>query len=107
MEDFNNKLKFEGAIYNELKHVIDPEVGLNIIDMGLVYEIEVSDSKSIDIKMTLSSKGCPLGDVIIKEVKAILTNAFPEYNINVTLVWEPMWSPEMLTEDGKKELGRI
>lgn len=106
MEKFNSKLRIEGEIYKELKNVIDPEVALNIVDMGLIYEIEFREPDKINIKMTLSSPGCPLGDVIIQDIKSTLSGAFPEYSSQVELVWEPAWSPEMLTEEGRKALGQ-
>ncbi|NOZ46884.1 MAG: metal-sulfur cluster assembly factor [Chlorobi bacterium] len=106
MEEFNEKLKNEGIIYNLLKNVIDPEVGVNIVDMGLVYEIDYAESeKTIHIKMTLSSPGCPLGDVIIQDVKATIAGTYKNFEPIVELVWEPTWSPDMMTKEGKEALG--
>ncbi|HSN75405.1 MAG TPA: metal-sulfur cluster assembly factor [Anaerolineae bacterium] len=85
--------------------VIDPEIGLNIVDLGLIYGVEV-DEDTIDIDMTLTSPGCPAGPQIIYDVKQTVKRAFPEANqISVNIVWQPFWSPEMMSEWAKEELG--
>ena len=94
----------ENRIYDLLKGVIDPEVNLNIIDLGLVYDINVSESNII-ITMTLSAKGCPLGDTIMEAVEYSVKNEYPSFNVNVNLVWEPEWNPSLISNEGKKQLG--
>lgn len=85
--------------------VFDPEIGLNIVDLGLVYDIAVNDN-TIDLDMTLTSPGCPVGPQIIYDVKQTLRRHFPEMNvINVNIVWNPFWSPEMMSDWAKEELG--
>ena len=86
-----------------LKKVIDPELFVNIIDLGLVYEI-LFDEKSVEVLMTLSTPHCPLGDAIKNGVYNVLLEVFPDREIQVTLVWEPAWNPDMMTEEGRKEL---
>lgn len=86
-----------------LKKVIDPELLVNIVDLGLVYEIRfVADT--IEVHMTLSTPHCPLGDAITNGVHNALSETFPGRDIQVLLVWEPAWNPEMMTEEGRKEL---
>lgn len=98
----------EKDVLNYLKEVIDPEIELNIVDLGLVYDIQRnSKSKSIIVSMTLTSIGCPLGDVIITEAKNLLFKYFPDYRITVQLVWSPKWTPEMASEEGQIHLGEF
>ena len=88
-----------------LKQVYDPEIGINIVDLGLVYDADVSDAGDVLVTMTLTSLGCPLGPVIVQEVQGAL-KVLPEIgDIDVKLVWSPPWSPDMMSEDAKDELG--
>ncbi len=95
----------EMEVYNELKTVIDPEIGINIIDLGFVYKIEYNEEKGIQIEMTLSTKGCPMGDVILDSIQTVLDKRFPEKKLNIQLVWEPAWSSDFVTPEGRKVLG--
>ena len=95
----------EKEIAERLKTVVDPEVAVNIVDLGLVYEIEHNEEeKSIRVIMTLSTRGCPLGDTIMQNVEVVLEANYPGYKIDVELVWEPMWSPDMITEAGRQAI---
>lgn len=87
-----------------LKGVIDPEIGLDIVSLGLVYKIEI-DEDSIDVTMTLTTPGCPMHSSITEWVNNILKQAVPNKNVNVNLVWEPRWTPELMTIEAKKNLG--
>lgn len=98
--------KKELEIYNVLKQVIDPELGINIIDLGLIYSVKFIDTNSIKIKLTLSSKNCPMGDIIIDNVKTTLLENFPSYERFVELVWEPKWTSDFITPKGKKDLNQ-
>lgn len=104
METYNKNTDKELTVYNLLKEVMDPEIGINIIDLGLVYLIEASDER-IDIEMTLTSPGCPLGDVILENTENHLQQHFQDHKINIALVWEPAWEPTRITDEGRKELG--
>ena len=85
--------------------VIDPEIGLNIVDLGLIYAVR-TDEGGIDIDMTLTSPGCPAGPQIIYDVKQSVKSAFPEADpVSINIVWQPFWSPEMMSEWAKEELG--
>jgi len=87
-----------------LRTVIDPEIGINIIDLGLVYDINIVDNK-IDITMTLTTPGCPMHGSITDWVKRIIEMTFPEVTVNVNLVWEPKWTPDKMSEEAKLQLG--
>jgi metal-sulfur cluster biosynthetic enzyme len=92
-------------VRDNLKNVYDPEIGINIVDLGLVYDVDVSDGGDVLVTMTLTSLGCPLGPVIVQEVTGAL-NELPELGeVDVKLVWSPPWSPDMMTEDARDELG--
>ena len=95
----------EMEVYNELKTVIDPEIGINIIDLGFVYKIEYNEEKGIQIEMTLSTKGCPMGDVILDSIQTILNKKFSGKKLNIQLIWEPAWSSDFVTPEGRKVLG--
>lgn len=87
------------------QNVVDPEIGLNIVDIGLIYDVEVTENQA-DIDMTLTSPGCPVGPQIIYDVKQTVRRHFPELDaVNVNIVWTPFWSPEMMSEWAKEELG--
>ncbi len=86
-----------------LKEVIDPEVEINIVDLGLIYDVTIED-KQINITMTLSTPSCPIGDSIVMNVMEIVQSSYPEHEINANLVFEPKWDPSRITDEGKKHL---
>ncbi len=95
----------ESEIEQLLYTVMDPEVELNIVDLGLLYSVAYDGEKQVEIKMTLSTPACPLGDAIMMNVKQTINNKFPEFEINVELTFEPPWSADMISEKGKIQLG--
>lgn len=105
MEVFSEANKIEMEAYDLLKTVIDPELGINIIDLGLVYKIQCTNENEMIVELTLSSKGCPMGDVIMESVETALKNKFPEMECKTILVWEPKWTSDFVTPAGKKALG--
>ncbi len=90
-------------------NVNDTEIGLNIVDLGLVNDVqveEVNNTKSAEIRMTLTSPGCPVGPQLIAGVQTYIHRAFPELDeINIHVVWEPLWNPEMMSQEAKDQLG--
>ncbi|MHB8854217.1 MAG: metal-sulfur cluster assembly factor [Ignavibacteriaceae bacterium] len=91
-------------IFEVLKGVIDPEIGLNIVDLGLVYEVEIKKNE-ISITMTLTTPGCPMHNSITSWVEKVITQLEPGALVNVKLVWEPKWTPSLMTKDARQELG--
>jgi metal-sulfur cluster biosynthetic enzyme len=87
-----------------LMKVMDPEVGTNIVDLGLVYGITVSE-KRIAVTMTLTSPTCPMGDLILDEVEAALKCLAPAAEIDLEVVWEPPWSPQMMSPEAREQFG--
>ena len=83
-----------------LKEVMDPELGINIVDLGLIYDLSWDDeNNALIISMTLTSAGCPLTDVIEEETASALDNVVEQFRIN--WVWMPPWGPEKITDDGR------
>lgn len=96
----------EDVVRENLRTVIDPELGVSIVDLGLVYEIAVKDSSDVDVKMTLTSPACPLGAVIQAQSHQAIKKLPWVKNINIQLVWSPRWDPrQMASEDAKMQLG--
>lgn len=106
-DSFKKSDSIETRIYDCLKTVIDPEIGINIIDLGLVYRIAYSEEEGIQIELTFSTKGCPMGDVIMDNIHNTLEEKFPDTASDIELVWEPVWSADFITPDGRKALGMI
>lgn len=90
-----------------LYEVYDPEIGLNVVDLGLIYGINFNDSrKIIQTIMTLTSQFCPMGESITNDVTQSLASAFPDYQIEVTLTFDPAWSSDLISPEGQKYLNR-
>lgn len=88
-----------------LRTVIDPELGVNIVDLGLLYDIVVDDGGNVAIAMTLTTPGCPLGGLLDDQIRICLT-ALPQVReVRVELVWEPPWEPQAMSDVAKEQLG--
>jgi metal-sulfur cluster biosynthetic enzyme len=95
----------EDQIREILKQIYDPEIGVNIVDLGLVYNIEIKPEE-VHIQLTMTSPACPLHGVITRNMDKILRQTFPELGpMTIELVWEPPWKPEMMSDAAKKQLG--
>lgn len=92
-------------VIEAMKEIIDPEIGVNIIDLGLVYGLQESEDGALLINMTLTSAGCPLQDVIEEQTAEALDSVVGAFRIN--WVWMPPWGPEQITEDGKEMMRAI
>ncbi len=97
--------KVKKHILEILKNVMDPEVELNIVDLGLIYNLDYDGEKKVNIIMTLSTPACPLGDAIIINVKESIKKHYPDFEVNVNLVYDPPWNPSMISTEGKAKLG--
>lgn len=100
-------LPSEPELMGALKAVYDPELGISIVDLGLIYGVKAVEPDRVVIDMTLTSPGCPLGPMITSQAQAILTNNFDTVrNVDINIVWTPRWDPRtMASEEGKAELG--
>lgn len=95
-------------VKNALKDVIDPEIGLSVIDLGLIYKVEiVEDGKKIRVDMTLTVKGCPLQFAMQNMVHKKILSLPGVENAEVNIVWEPPWNPSMISDEVKKRFGII
>lgn len=87
-----------------LRTVIDPELGVNIVDLGLVYGVRLDDG-AVEIEMTLTTPGCPLGGFLDDEIRAALAQLPQVRDVHVELVWEPAWEPQAMSDAAKEQLG--
>ena len=94
----------EEQVRETIKQIIDPEVGINIVDMGLIYGVDINDS-TVDITMTLTSPGCPAGPQLVNGTQHVTQQLDGVEEVNINVVWTPRWTPEMMTEEAKDELG--
>lgn len=98
-------MELKDKVLANLRKVMDPELNINVVDLGLIYDIEISDGGAVNIIMTLTTPGCPLHDSIVSGVKYCIEEMDEVKNVEVNLVWEPAWTPERMTPDGLKHLG--
>jgi len=95
----------EEALLDALRQVNDPEAGMNIVELGLIYSVEATPSGAT-VRMTMTSPACPLGDYLSDAVRDALRARFPELEqVNVELVWEPPWTPERMSEEARNFFG--
>jgi metal-sulfur cluster biosynthetic enzyme len=96
----------EEQIRNSLQVVIDPEIGMDIVNLGLVYDVKFDETQGkADIKMTLTSPACPVGPQIVAKAKEVAGKVEGVKDVNLEIVWTPPWNPEMMTEEAKDKLG--
>ncbi len=99
------KTKIEENIVDALKTVYDPEIPVNIYDLGLIYKIDVHDNADVDVDMTFTAPSCPAAEFILEDVRQKIENISGVGNTNVNLVFEPEWDKDMMSEEAKMELG--
>jgi len=96
----------EEVIYAAIKAVIDPELGINIVDLGLIYSVDIEEDGRITITMTLTTPGCPLHASFAQEIERVLWQSIPELTgVFIELVWDPPWNPIMISPEGRALLG--
>ena len=98
MSDLKNK------VIEEIKKIYDPEIPVNIYELGLIYKIEVDNKNKVNINMTLTSPNCPVAESLPKEVKDSIMKVEGVSDVNLNLVWEPPWNKDMMSEAAKLEL---
>lgn len=95
----------EEEVRTVLRGVIDPEIGMNIVDLGLVYGVEISDNR-LHVDLTMTTPACPMGEMILDDVRQVLEALMPAgFEIDINLVWDPPWSPDKMSEHARKHLG--
>ncbi|MDR2919273.1 MAG: iron-sulfur cluster assembly protein [Tannerella sp.] len=103
----NEFLQTEEAIVAALKTVFDPEIPVNIYDLGLIYKVNVDDENNVQIDMTLTAPNCPAVDFIMEDVRMKVEAVDNVKSVQVNLVFEPEWDKDMMTEEAKLELGLL
>ena len=99
------KTKIEERIVDVLKTVYDPEIPVNIYDLGMIYKIDVKDDATVDLDMTFTAPNCPAADFILEDVRTKVEGVAGIKAANVNLVFEPAWDQSMMTEEARVELG--
>jgi metal-sulfur cluster biosynthetic enzyme len=95
----------EDRVREALKHVVDPELGINIVDLGLVYDVDISEAGGVHIEYTLTTMGCPIGPLIEQQMQSSLAGVPGVNEVDAEMVLRPAWSPEMMSEEAKAALG--
>jgi len=92
-------------VRNTLRSVVDPEVGVNIVDLGLVYQVEVTP-EAVKVLLTMTSPACPLSDLVIADAESAVRAVVPEaVPVSIELVWSPPWDPSMMSDKARENLG--
>ncbi len=102
-----SKVEIEEKILTMLKTVFDPEIPVNIYDLGLIYKIDLHDDMTLDVDMTMTAPNCPAADFIIEDVHQKLTSIDEIKEVNINLVFYPEWTKDMMSEEAKLELNML
>ena len=95
------------AIEDSLKQCMDPEVPLNIVEMGLIYGIDVAENNDVNIKMTMTTQGCPLHETLVSDATRFVKKVPGVNNVQIDIVWDPPWSMDKMTEEGKLKIKKM
>lgn len=101
------RITLEEKIVDMLRTVYDPEIPVNVYELGLIYKIDLGDDGNLDVDMTLTAPNCPMADFIMQDVYDKLRSIEGIKQVNVNLVYEPEWSQDMMSEEAKLELGLL
>ncbi len=107
MNDKIDKKKIENKIINVLKAIFDPEIPVDIYELGLIYEIKIDDNLNVGIDMTLTSPNCPVAESLPKEVEDKVADVHDVVSSKVNIVFDPPWDKEMMSEEAKLDLGML
>lgn len=105
MMTLQEKTNIEEKIVDVLKTVYDPEIPVNIFDLGMIYKIDVKDNHTVDLDMTFTAPNCPAADFILEDVRSKIESLDKIKACNVNLVFEPAWDQSMMSEEARVELG--
>ncbi|OKZ27004.1 MAG: FeS assembly SUF system protein [Bacteroides sp. 43_108] len=103
----DEKFNIEQKVVEMLKTVFDPEIPVNVYDLGLIYKIDVTDDFDVNIDMTLTAPNCPAADFIIEDIHQKVNSIKEVKSTNVNIVFEPEWTKDMMSEEAKLDLGFI
>ncbi|HKI58477.1 MAG TPA: iron-sulfur cluster assembly protein [Trueperaceae bacterium] len=99
-----DKERLRDQVLEALKVVRDPEIPVNVVDLGLIYRCDIDDEGHVDIDMTLTSMGCPVQDMIQSDAEIAAMKVDGVTRVTVDFVWSPPWTPQKMTDDGKKQM---
>lgn len=102
-----DKEKLKKNIIDALREVYDPEIPINVWDLGLIYELNIDDEGNVKVKMTLTSPGCPIAYMILEQVREAISKVEDVKNVDIELVWEPPWSPQRMTHEGREMFKKL
>lgn len=105
MFDLLTRTLDSGLVRGLLRSVIDPELGVNIVDLGLLYDVTVAADGGVEIDMTLTTPGCPLGGFLDDQIRACLAQLPQVRGVSMRLVWEPPWEPAAMSDAAREQLG--
>jgi metal-sulfur cluster biosynthetic enzyme len=95
----------ERQVWDLLRQVVDPELGINIVDLGLVYEVAVEDN-TVRVAVTMTTPACPLHAYVLDAIEYVLRRELPQIrSVDVRLVWDPPWHPDLMSAEAKRQLG--
>jgi FeS assembly SUF system protein len=103
----SNILQLESEIATVLRGIYDPEIPVNIFDLGLIYEINIDDNRNVEIVMTMTAPNCPMAEELVAEVQQRVKEVPSVNEMKVTLTFEPQWTKEMMSEEALLELGML
>ena len=104
-EEKDRIMKLERDIIMALRQVYDPEIPVNVYDLGLIYEVKVDEDHNVGIQMTLTAPNCPMADYVVEQVRVAVADVPGVVSVNVDLVWEPVWDKSRMSEEALVELG--
>lgn len=95
-----------GEVHEMLRKVMDPEVGVNIVDLGLIHDVLVHPEQGVRVRMTMTSAACPMSEMLLDDIDRVLQRALPpDTPVEVELVWEPPWTPARMSAEARELLG--
>ena len=94
----------DNDVLEALREVIDPELGINVVDLGLVYGVDVADDR-VHVRMTMTSLACPLSVHLAEVARSIVRSRWPNIDVEVEIVWDPPWDPERMSDAARRQLG--
>ena len=105
LADDASEEEVEKAVWQQMKTCYDPEIPINIVDLGLIYDVQYDDDGNVTVKMTLTTQGCPSAQAIPEQLRARVAAIEEVRDVKVEIVWEPAWNPSMISPSGRQVLG--
>ena len=107
MSEEKDYTEIESNIVKALKNVYDPEIPVNVYDLGLIYKVEVKSPEEVDVTMTLTAPNCPMADIVLNDVETYVMDVKGIEKVNVILTFDPPWDKDLLSEEARLELGMM